>query len=76
MKIGRLITTEGIEFSLESSQLKDLTEYLRHQEVNDAIASASGAQVNASGFVDPEEYERAAQAAYFVRQVKTFPAAA
>lgn len=29
MNIGRLITPEGIEINLESSQLKDLTEYLR-----------------------------------------------
>lgn len=76
MKVGRLITVEGIEFNLESSQLRELTEYLRRQEVNDAIAAESGAQGTASGFVDPEEFERAVQAAYFVGQQKTFPAAA
>ena len=76
MKVGRLITVEGIEFSLESSQLRELTEYLRRQETNETIAPDSGAPLNVSGFVDPEEYERAAQAAYFVRQAKALPAAA
>ena len=78
MKVGRLITDDGIEFSLESSQLRELTEYLCRQEANDAIA----AQASATGLpclpslLDPEDYERAAQAAYFVRQVKALPAAA
>jgi len=72
MTIGRFITTEGIEFKLESSQLRDLTDYLRRQELNDAIAAQGGV----SGFVDPEEYERAVQAAYLVRQQKAFPVTA
>jgi len=72
MKVGRLITIEGIEFSLESSQLRELTDYLRRQEANEAVA----AEASAPGLVDPEDYERAAQAAYFVRQEKSLPAAA
>lgn len=76
MKIGRLITVEGIEFNLDSSQLAELTEYLHHQQINDAIALDVGVPLNPSGFIDPEEYERAAQAAYFVRQAKALPAAA
>ena len=68
MSIGRLITTEGIEFNLENGQLRDLTDFLRRQEINDALAAA--AELEALGFVDPEEYERALQAAYFVHQQK------
>jgi len=75
MKVGRLITLEGIEFNLESSQLRELTDYLRRHEINDAIAAEAGAQAEVYVFVDPEEYERAVQAAYFVRQQKAFPAA-
>jgi hypothetical protein len=74
MSIGRLITTEGIEFNLESGQLKDLTEFLRRQQINDALAAA--AELEALSFFDPEEYERTVQAAYFVRQQKAFPAEA
>jgi hypothetical protein len=32
MKVGRLITDEGIEFSLENSQLVEFIEYMRRQE--------------------------------------------
>jgi len=74
MNIGRLITPEGIEINLEVSQLRDLTEYLRRQEINDALAAA--AKLEALGFIDPEEYERTLQAAYFAREQKTLPAAA
>ncbi|HZF40457.1 MAG TPA: hypothetical protein VE715_16660 [Blastocatellia bacterium] len=76
MKVGRLITDEGIEFSLENSQLREFIEYLRRQVANEAIAAELGVLVDASGFVDPEDYERAAQAAYFARKAKTLPAAA
>ena len=76
MKIGRLITVEGLEFSIESSQLNELIEYLRRHEVTETIASELGAPVEASGFVDPEDYERAAQAAYFAHQAKSVSAAA
>ncbi|MBS1791100.1 MAG: hypothetical protein JST85_25535 [Acidobacteria bacterium] len=69
MIIGRLITTDGIEFDLESSQLTALTEHLRRQQVNDSLAAA--ADLEASSFFDPEEYERIVQAVYFVRQQKT-----
>lgn len=74
MIIGRLITTDGIEFDIERSQLNHLTEYLRRQQVNHALAVAT--ELEALSFFDPEEYERAVQAAYFVRQQKAFPAAA
>lgn len=74
MNLGRLITAEGIEINLEGSQLKDPTEYLRRQEINDALAA--GANLETLAFVDPEEYERALQAAYFVRQQKIFPVTA
>jgi hypothetical protein len=73
MIIGRLITTDGIEFDIERSQLNHLTEYLRRQQINDALAAA--AELETSSFFDPEEYERTVQAAYFVRQQKAFPAA-
>jgi hypothetical protein len=76
MKVGRLITDEGIEFSLEGSQLGEFIEYLRRQEANKAIAAELSALVDASGFIDPEDYERAVQAAYFARRAKTIPAAA
>lgn len=73
MNIGKLITTEGIEINLDSSQLWDLTEFLRRQEIHDALAAA---KLEALGFIDPEEYERTLQAAYFAREQKTLPAAA
>jgi hypothetical protein len=76
MKVGRLITDEGIEFSLVNSQLVEFIEYLRRQEANEAIVTEISALVDASGFVDPEDYERAAQAVYFVRRAKKLPAAA
>lgn len=74
MIIGRLMTTDGIEFGLELAQLKELTEFLRRQEVNDALTAET--KLEASHFFDPEEYERAVQAAYFVRQQKAALAAA
>ncbi|HZF40725.1 MAG TPA: hypothetical protein VE715_18020 [Blastocatellia bacterium] len=67
---------DGIEFSLENSQLREFIEYLRRQEANEAIVAELSVLVDASGFVDPEDYERAAQAAYFARKAKTLPAAA
>jgi hypothetical protein len=76
MKVGRLITNEGIEFSLENSQLVEFIEYLRRQEANEAIVAEISALVDASGFVDPEDYERAAQAVYSMRRTKKLPAAA
>jgi len=76
MKIGRLIALEGIEFSLEVAQLRELIEHLRRQEINETFASEIGASAPASGFIDPEDYERAAQAAYFVRRAKSAPAKA
>ncbi len=76
MKIGRLITVEGIEFSVDRSRLKELVELLRREEVNETIASETGLSGDASGFVDPENYERAAQAAYYVQKTKTRPVAA
>ncbi len=72
MNIGRLITTDGIEFTLDSSQLTDLAEYLRRQELNDTLAKEAGLQ--APEFVDPEEYERIAQAAHFAWQRIAAPA--
>jgi hypothetical protein len=75
MKVGRLITEEGIEFSLDNSQLREFIERLRRQEANEAIAAELNLLVDASGFVDPEDYERAAQAAYYyARRSKTLPA--
>ncbi|HEY9433499.1 MAG TPA: hypothetical protein VI260_18735 [Blastocatellia bacterium] len=76
MKVGRLITDEGIEFSLENAQLREFIEHLRRQDANEAIVAELSVLVDASGFIDPEDYERAAQAAYFVRQAKKLPAAA
>jgi hypothetical protein len=68
MKIGRLITDDGIEFSLESSQLKELNEYLAHQEVNEALAEGVAYSISAAVSFDPEDYERVVQAAYLVDQ--------
>jgi hypothetical protein len=76
MKAGRLITDDGIEFTLENSQLREFIEYLRRQDANGALAAELSVLVDASGFVDPEDYERAAHAAYFARRAKTLPAAA
>ena len=76
MKIGRLLTNEGIEFSLDSAQLIELTAYLQRQQRNETIAASAGAPSNAASFFDPEEYERAAQAAYLVRPAQALPAAA
>jgi hypothetical protein len=76
MKVGRLVTEEGIEFSLDTSQLGEFIERLRRQEGNEAIAAELSLLVDASGSIDPEDYERAAQAAYFARRAKTLPAAA
>lgn len=76
MRVGRLITDEGIEFGLENLQLLEFIEYLGRQAANEAIAAELSALVDASGFIDPEDYERAAQAAYFVRQAEQLPAVA
>ena len=76
MKVGRLITDEGIEFSLDNSQLREFIERLRRQEANETVAAELSLLVDASGFIDPEDYERAAQAAYFARRATTLPAAA
>jgi hypothetical protein len=76
MKVGRLITEEGIEFSLDNSQLREFIERLRRQEANETVAAELSLLVDASGFIDPEDYERAAQAAYFARRATTLPAAA
>jgi hypothetical protein len=65
MKVGRLITVEGVEFNLECSQLKELTEYLKHQEENATLAAELA--WDDSDFIDPENYERALQAAYLVQ---------
>lgn len=67
MNIGRLITAEGIEFNLEGTQLKELTEYLQHQEDNAALAARAGLPPTEFALVDPENYERALQAAYLVQ---------
>lgn len=75
MKVGRLITDEGIEFSLDNSQLKEFIELLRGQNVDDAIAAELSLLVDSSGGVDPEDYERAVQAACFAGRAKTRPAA-
>lgn len=76
MKVGGLITDEGIEFSFENSQIKGFIEYLRRQEASESLAAELSLLVDASGFVDPEDYERAAQAVYFMRRAKKLPAAA
>jgi hypothetical protein len=76
MKVGRLITDEGIEFGLDNSQLREFIEHLRRQKGDESIAAELSLLVDASGFVDPEDYERAAQAVYFARRAKTLPAAA
>lgn len=76
MKIGRLITNEGIEFSLDSAQLAELTEYLQRQQRNEILAAQTGVPSKAAGFFDPEEYERAAQAAYLARPAQWLPAVA
>lgn len=67
MKVGRLITVEGIEFNLEYSHLKELTEYLKHQEENTALAADAALVQGEFALVDPENYERALQAAYLVQ---------
>ena len=54
----------------------EFIEYLRRQEANEAIVAEISALVGASGFVDPEDYERAAQAVYSMRRAKKLPAAA
>ena len=76
MKVGRLITDEGIEFSLENSQLMEFIEHLRRQDAKGGNISEISALVGEAGYVDPEDYERAAQAAYFAPRAKTLPAAA
>ncbi len=68
MSIGRLLTKEGLEIGLESNQLEELIRYLRQVEANESLALAMHFEANADGFVDPEEYERAAQAASIVGQ--------
>jgi hypothetical protein len=67
MKVGRLITVEGIEFNLEGSQLKELTEYLKQQEENAALAADADFAQGEFALVDPENYERVLQAAYLVQ---------
>jgi hypothetical protein len=76
MKVGRLITDEGIEFSLDNLQIREFIEQLRRQKADESIVAELSLLVDASGFVDPEDYERAAQAAYFARRATTLPAAA
>jgi cation transport regulator ChaC len=76
MKVGKLITNEGVEYSLESAQLGELFEYLRRREGNAAAVSKLSGLADASGFVDPEDYERVVQAAYFTRRKNALPAAA
>ena len=75
MNIGRLLTNEGLEFSLDSSQLTELTEYLQRQQRNEAIAAQAGVPSNAASFLEPEEYERAAQAAALARIAQVPPSA-
>ena len=75
MKVGRLITDEGIEFSLDNSQIRELIERLHSQDAGQAIAAELSLLIDASGVVDPEDYERAAQAAYYARRAKSVPAA-
>jgi len=74
MKIGRLITSEGVEFSVESSQLRKLIEYLQRQEANEASTSELGATREETEFIDPEDYERAIQAANLVCREKALRA--
>jgi hypothetical protein len=76
MRVGRVITDEGMEFSLESSQLVEFIEFLRRQKADDAIAAELSVLVDGSGFIDPEDYERAIQAVYFAGRSKKLPAAA
>ena len=73
MKIGRLITEDGLELSVESAQVIELADYLRRRQLNETIADEAGATIS---LVDPEEFERAAQAAYFAQAAKARPAAA
>lgn len=65
MKIGRLITDDGIEIGLESSELKEINEYLVRQRANELIAADVESPVFTGGGLDPEDYERVVQAAYF-----------
>jgi hypothetical protein len=67
MKVGTFITPEGIEFSVEASELRELIEYLCQQEANEAL-SVRGDSVSTQEFVGPEDYERIIQAAWAVRQ--------
>jgi hypothetical protein len=76
MIVGSLITDDGIEFSLDNSQLISFIEYLRRQEADEAIAAELNDLVDGAGFIDPEDYERAAQAAYYVHQATKLSAVA
>jgi Holliday junction resolvase len=70
MKIERFIfiSAEGIEFKLEHSQLESLLEYLRRQEATDRLAAEAKLSLSEAEFIDPEDFERAAQAEHFVRR--------
>jgi hypothetical protein len=76
MKVGRLVTSEGVEYTLAESQLGDIIGYLQGREGNDAVISKSSGQAAAADQVDPEDYERAVQAAYFTSRKNAVPAAA
>jgi hypothetical protein len=76
MNVGRLITNDGIEYSLDSSQFEEFIEYLRRREEGEVFAPELSELAGVSGVVDPEDYERVAQATYFTRRKGAFPAAA
>jgi hypothetical protein len=72
-----LLVTHWINFSSTvTDRSRRYIEYLRRQEANETAVAEIIALVDAPGFVDPEDYERAAQAAYFVRWAKKLLAAA
>lgn len=68
MKVGTLVTEEGVELSLETSQLRELIEYLNRQEANESISVEASDSIDDLDFADPEDCERAIQAAWAVRQ--------
>jgi hypothetical protein len=70
MKLGRLITTEGVEISVEISQLRELTDYLSRWETHERFAASAGEPDDGPSLVDPENYERVIQAAYFAKQAR------
>lgn len=67
MKVGTLTTIDGIELSLETSQLRELIEYLWSQQATEFLSGERVDPADAPGF-GPEDYERMIQAAWAVRQ--------